>query len=352
MERSDPLSEDRAGGDRELLGHVAELEDVLRAAASRSRPGARPSPRRQLSRAARARGRSFRPAPDCARPARAATLRSSPISSAEECRGWKQAYGWVGSSPPSGGSSVRHWSVANAHRGANRQASGGRRGRAEGPGSSRAAVSCPGRAWGSRPAAPRYRGGARRGTTARCRRSRPCVRRTSRPRGRPGPAITPMSCVIRMIPMPSSRLSWSSRRRIWAWIVTSSAVVGSSAISSFGSQASAMAIMTRWRKSARQLVGVIAHAFARPGHADHVERLDRARHRRRLGDVAMDADRLGDLAADRHRRVQRGHRVLEDHPDLVAADLADLLVADRTEVAAVQSDLRRRRCTRPSAAGA
>ncbi len=35
--------------------------------------------------------------------------------------------------------------------------------------------------------------------------------------------------------------------RICAWIVTSSAVVGSSAMSSFGRQASAMAIMTRWR---------------------------------------------------------------------------------------------------------
>ncbi len=36
------------------------------------------------------------------------------------------------------------------------------------------------------------------------------------------------------------------RSRIWAWIVTSRAVVGSSAISSSGSQASAMAIITRW----------------------------------------------------------------------------------------------------------
>ena len=35
--------------------------------------------------------------------------------------------------------------------------------------------------------------------------------------------------------------------RIWAWIVTSSAVVGSSAMSSFGSHDSAIAIMTRWR---------------------------------------------------------------------------------------------------------
>ncbi len=34
---------------------------------------------------------------------------------------------------------------------------------------------------------------------------------------------------------------------IWAWTVTSSAVVGSSAIRISGSSASAIAIMTRWR---------------------------------------------------------------------------------------------------------
>ena len=43
--------------------------------------------------------------------------------------------------------------------------------------------------------------------------------------------------------------SWICRisSRICAWIVTSSAVVGSSAMSSLGSQESAIAIMTRWR---------------------------------------------------------------------------------------------------------
>ena len=40
-------------------------------------------------------------------------------------------------------------------------------------------------------------------------------------------------------------LSRASSSRIWRWMVTSSAVVGSSAISSLGSQASAMAIITR-----------------------------------------------------------------------------------------------------------
>ena len=47
----------------------------------------------------------------------------------------------------------------------------------------------------------------------------------------------------------SSRWRRSSMRsRIWAWMVTSRAVVGSSAMSSLGSQASAMAIITRWRR--------------------------------------------------------------------------------------------------------
>ena len=47
--------------------------------------------------------------------------------------------------------------------------------------------------------------------------------------------------------MDSSRRSSSSNSRMRACTVTSSAVVGSSAISSRGWQATAMAIMTRWR---------------------------------------------------------------------------------------------------------
>ena len=45
----------------------------------------------------------------------------------------------------------------------------------------------------------------------------------------------------------NSLWSFSISSRICAWTVTSSAVVGSSAISSFGSLASAMAIIARWR---------------------------------------------------------------------------------------------------------
>ncbi len=60
-------------------------------------------------------------------------------------------------------------------------------------------------------------------------------------------AITPMSWVISTRPAPVSRFSSAIRSRISAWTVTSSAVVGSSAISSSGPHAMALAIITRWR---------------------------------------------------------------------------------------------------------
>ena len=50
-----------------------------------------------------------------------------------------------------------------------------------------------------------------------------------------------------MIAMPSRDWRSSSSARICACTVTSSAVVGSSAISNLGSLASAIAIITRWR---------------------------------------------------------------------------------------------------------
>ncbi len=61
-------------------------------------------------------------------------------------------------------------------------------------------------------------------------------------------ATTPRSWVIRRIAMPSSARRPASRSRICAWTVTSSAVVGSSAIRRRGLQASAMAIIARCRR--------------------------------------------------------------------------------------------------------
>ena len=59
-------------------------------------------------------------------------------------------------------------------------------------------------------------------------------------------------------------------------------------------------------------------------------------------------DRLGDLVADREQRVQRGHRVLQDHRDPLAADVAHLGVGFLDQILALEQhpaadDPRRRR---------
>ena len=59
------------------------------------------------------------------------------------------------------------------------------------------------------------------------------------------------------------------RSRIWAWIVTSRAVVGSSAMSSSGSQASAIAIITRWAMPPDISCGIRLEPPLRVGDADH-----------------------------------------------------------------------------------
>ena len=61
------------------------------------------------------------------------------------------------------------------------------------------------------------------------------------------PATTPRSWVMRMKAVRNSRARFFSRSRICAWMVTSRAVVGSSARISFGLHESAIAIITRWR---------------------------------------------------------------------------------------------------------
>ena len=60
-------------------------------------------------------------------------------------------------------------------------------------------------------------------------------------------ATTPKSWVMNITAVPCLPCSSLSSVRIWAWVVTSSAVVGSSAMMRAGSSASAMAIITRWR---------------------------------------------------------------------------------------------------------
>ena len=71
-------------------------------------------------------------------------------------------------------------------------------------------------------------------------------------------ATTPKSWVMNNTPMPRSRWRRFTRARMRAWVVTSSAVVGSSAMSSAGSSARAMAIIARWRWPPESWWGYIA----------------------------------------------------------------------------------------------
>src|SRR6202035_5802763 len=74
------------------------------------------------------------------------------------------------------------------------------------------------------------------------------------------------------------------------------------------------------------------------GHANKVEHFDGTLQRVLLAYPPVDPHRLRYLATDGPRRVERGHRILEDHRDLVAADPSHLSLIEADKVAAVQAD--------------
>ena len=81
--------------------------------------------------------------------------------------------------------------------------------------------------------------------------------------------------------------------------------------------------------AAGHLVRVVAHPLLGGRDPDEPHHLERARLRLLVADVLVEPDRLGDLLADREDRVERGHRLLEDHRDVVAADLRHLVLVER-----------------------
>ena len=69
------------------------------------------------------------------------------------------------------------------------------------------------------------------------------------------------------------------------------------------------------------------HHLLRVGHVHPAEHLHAALAGLGLGRAAVHGQHLGHLLADGQHRVERGHRVLVDHGDLVAAQLAQLFRA-------------------------
>ncbi len=65
----------------------------------------------------------------------------------------------------------------------------------------------------------------------------------------------------------------------------------------------------------------------------------RARAPRACGDRLVRLDRVDDLVADGHHRVERVHRALEDHRDLAPAEALELGVGHRQHVLAAEADL-------------
>ena len=93
-------------------------------------------------------------------------------------------------------------------------------------------------------------------------------------------AITPRSWLTRTMLIPKSRCSSSSRLRIWSWMITSSAVVGSSASRIRGCDAIADGDQDALPHAAAELVRVVAQRAA-PPRGCRRDRAARARARRR-----------------------------------------------------------------------
>ena len=138
--------------------------------------------------------------------------------------------------------------------------------------------------------------------------------------------------------MRNSRCNASSNSSTWAWIVTSSAVVGSSAMRRLGRQAKAMAINARCRwppesscgKAARALFGILDGGLRKELDGTHIGKL--GAHR-----IVRNED-LGNLVADRVERIERGHRLLKDHCDPAATQSTHLAFAFLQQILALEAN--------------
>ena len=73
--------------------------------------------------------------------------------------------------------------------------------------------------------------------------------------------------------------------------------------------------------------------------ADLLEQTARHLEGTRPGLFSMHIDRLGDLHADGQRRIERTHRLLKDHRDAIATNLAHLRIRQLEQVLAFEQDL-------------
>ena len=91
--------------------------------------------------------------------------------------------------------------------------------------------------------------------------------------------------------------------------------------------------------AAGELVRVGAEPPLRVGDADPAHQLDGPLGGLGPAEAEVHLRALGDLRPDPHHRVQRAHRLLEDHRDLGPADPVESSLAHRDQVHPVQQDL-------------
>ena len=91
--------------------------------------------------------------------------------------------------------------------------------------------------------------------------------------------------------------------------------------------------------TARELVRVVVDDHLGARHTHTFKDLDGPFESFLLGELLVNAQRLAHLKADLHGRVQGCERILEDHADLRAAQLALLLQRKLRQVLSVQNDL-------------
>jgi hypothetical protein len=90
--------------------------------------------------------------------------------------------------------------------------------------------------------------------------------------------------------------------------------------------------------AARQLMRIGVEALGGLGNADLVEQLEGAPARRFARQPLVQDQHLVDLPLDRVQRVERGHGLLEDHGDAVAAHLQELAGRGADQLAALEAD--------------
>ena len=90
--------------------------------------------------------------------------------------------------------------------------------------------------------------------------------------------------------------------------------------------------------AAGELVRVFARPLCRLGDFDELQHLDGFLVGGGLREILVQPQRFGDLVADRQHRVERGHRLLKDHRNVVAADIAHFVFVELQQVFPLQRD--------------